>query len=295
MRMAPKPEPPPIAPPPPGQDQAAAAPPANQHRHRHHRPVRGAASINPDDYDLSQVQSDWEAALTALMADWTDITDAQRDQIADQVRAAINNRDPHALAAITVDSATGTALLAEAMQAHAELAATRVVDEAADQGVATLPGIPDSVTIAALAGVVASLLAAGLAAAAGREALHRYSSTADGQQVADAVDTYIADLSPRTLADQLGGALTSAQNAGRMSTFAVAPEGALYASEVMDKNTCEPCREVNGRWLGNISQLDQVDKAYPNGGYVDCEGGNRCRGTIVGVWRPKQVGSGNGD
>ncbi len=68
-------------------------------------------------------------------------------------------------------------------------------------------------------------------------------------------------------------------------------------------STCKPCKEVNGRWLGNISDLDQTERhprdrtgvlaLYPDGaygGYIFCLGGVYCRGTVTGVWRPKQVG-----
>lgn len=277
MKMAPR-QPAP-SPAPPAQEPQPAA------RHRHGRVLDLAAT----DINLDQVQADWEKALRELIRDWTDITAAQRDEIADQVRAAVNNNDPAALAAITVTSSAGAALLAAAMIAHAELAAGRVVAEAADQGVSTEQGVADALVLTALAGVVATLLAAGLGTAAAREALRRYSSSADGAEVARAVDAHLAGLSTTFLADQLGAALTGAQNAGRVATLMLAPEGALYASEVMDGRTCLNCRAANGRWLGNTSDLSTVDATYPNGGYVDCEGGNRCRGTIVGVWRPDQV------
>lgn len=286
MKLAPKPKPAPVVAPPPPEPVPADEPPAARASHRHVRAVR---NIKSGDINLDQVQADWERALGELMRSWTDITAAQREQIADKVRAAVNNNDPAALAAITVDSAAGAALLAEAMIDHAELAASRVVKEARDQGVHTERGVADAMVLTALAGVVAVLLAGGLTNAAAREALRRYSVSADGEDVARAVDEHLAGLSPTFLADQLGGALTGAQNAGRVATLLVAPEGALYASEVMDRRTCGPCRAVDGRWLGNTSDLSTVDATYPNGGYVDCEGGNRCRGTVVGVWRPEQV------
>lgn len=312
--LEPKPEPPAFAPAPaaPVPDEGDAAPAARGSRMIGLPHVVGRAAvrfnpmnIRPEDVDLKQVQEDWERALAALMRSWGDITAAQRRDIADQIRAAIMHRDPGGLAVITVDSAAGAALLDEAMQAHAELSAQRVIDEAEEQNVSVERGQADGPTMTVLAGVVAALLAAGLANAAAREALRRYSATADADQVAGAVDDHLAGLSDAFLADQLGAALTSAQNAGRVATLKLAPEGALYASEVMDRNTCPPCREVNGRWLGNISDLSTLDAAYPpatqpsanpnavypNGGYVDCQGGVRCRGTIVGVWRPKQVTS----
>jgi nitrate/TMAO reductase-like tetraheme cytochrome c subunit len=94
-------------------------------------------------------------------------------------------------------------------------------------------------------------------------------------------------------------------NTARISTLRLAPEGALYAQEMNDRNTCRPCHEVDGRWLGNISDLAQASvhpqyrtgvlALYPDGaygGYIHCLGGINCRGTVVGVWRPKTVGDG---
>ena len=82
--------------------------------------------------------------------------------------------------------------------------------------------------------------------------------------------------------------MTGAQNRGRIETMKAGPEGAVYASEVLDPNTCGPCRAVHGRWLGNTGDLDMIEATYPGGaygGYVGCEGRSRCRGTVVGVWR----------
>jgi hypothetical protein len=87
----------------------------------------------------------------------------------------------------------------------------------------------------------------------------------------------------------LGGSLTNAQNTGRIETLRAAPEAAYYANETLDGNTCRYCREVDGRWLGN--SLDEVETTYPNGGYVNCQGRERCRGTVVAVWRPETTDS----
>lgn len=297
MEIEPAPEPPaPVLPPtipPPGVPAPEPVPAdvfvpwAFSRRGRLVAHVKGGGEV-----DLTQVQADWEEALAELLSEWGDITQAQRDEIMDQVRHAINDQRPDSLATLTVSSIAGGAILAAAMTAHAEMAAQRVVEEAAAQDVLSDQGVPDSSGLTILATTIAALLAVSLANAAGREAVRHYSRTADGQAVADAVDAHIAGLSDAYLRTELGAALTSAQNAGRMATLRVAPVGALYASEVMDSNTCKPCREVDGRWLGNTDGPDveaTVDAAYPNGGYISCLGGNRCRGTIVGVWRPAQT------
>lgn len=55
----------------------------------------------------------------------------------------------------------------------------------------------------------------------------------------------------------------------------------IYASELLDSNTCGPCSLVDGREYPTM-EAARVD--YPHGQYVECEGGSRCRGTLVIVW-----------
>jgi len=53
----------------------------------------------------------------------------------------------------------------------------------------------------------------------------------------------------------------------------------VYASELLDRNTCGPCATVDGRTYETLA-AGLVD--YPGaGGYVGCDGGSRCRGTLV--------------
>jgi hypothetical protein len=241
------------------------------------------------DVDLAQVQADWETALDRLLTQWRAVTEAQRQQITDQVTAAVAANNPQALANLTADSTLGAALLAAAMAAMAASGAGSMVAEAATQGVATAAGVADAAVLTATAATTAALLAAGMATAAGREALRHYSPAAEPAQVARAVDESLAEMSDAALRADLGGALTSAQNQGRIETLRLAPEGAIYASEKNDKNTCSRCREVDGRWLGNTSDLTTINALYPAGQYIHCLGRQRCRGTVTGVWRPRQV------
>jgi hypothetical protein len=97
---------------------------------------------------------------------------------------------------------------------------------------------------------------------------------------------YLRELSDRPQRDALGGALTGAQNRARVATFATGPVGALYADERLDSNTCGPCAAINGRWVCNTDDLGPLEAMYTAmGGYVDCRGGTRCRGTVTGAWR----------
>lgn len=54
-----------------------------------------------------------------------------------------------------------------------------------------------------------------------------------------------------------------------------------YASELLDRNTCGPCSLVDGvEYRTHAEALED----YPAGLYRGCQGGARCRGTIVIVW-----------
>ena len=249
-------------------------------------------NLAPTDIDLSKVQRDWERQLDQLLKQWFTVTEHQRDQILDKVRAAINNNDLAALAALNVSSAEQANILTAAMTQMALNAAQHVVDEAARQGVRTDPVATDTHRFATTAVALAALLTAALTNSAGREALRRWSPSTSGDDVTRAVEGHLASLSTSFVEAHLGGALTAAQNTGRLETMLAAPTAAIYSSEMMDKRTCNPCRVVNGKWIGNSDDPDivaKIEAVYPNGGYVNCEGGVRCRGTTVYVWRPEQV------
>jgi hypothetical protein len=249
-------------------------------------------NISSADVDLSKVQRDWERQLDQLLAQWFTVTAKQRDQILDHVRSAINNNDLAALAALNVSSAEQANILTAAMTTMALNAAQHVTDEAARQGVRVDPVATDTNRFAATAVALSVLLTAALTNSAGREALRRWSPSTSGDDVARAVGEHLASLSTAFVEAHLGGALTAAQNTGRLETMLASPTAALYASEQMDSNTCSPCSKINGKWIGNTDDPDivaKVEAIYPNGGYVHCLGGVRCRGAVVSVHRPEQV------
>ncbi len=286
---------PPTPPPAPAPAPAGAVPPPARAVHHHHHHPRALTTGRPRNADddakqrqLETVQEDWQAILDRLMGDWADITAAQRAEVYEQVAAAVDAGDPAALAEITVDTTDAAALLHEAMVELAAIAAARVVEEAAEQDVDIDPVEPDSAGLGDFAAGIAALLGQGLAAAAGREAMRRTTPGATGEQVAGEVDAHLEQSAVgRATEDQLGGALSNAQNTARIETLRAAPVAAYYADETLDRNTCENCREVDGKWLGN--SIDEVEEVYPNGGYKDCLGRERCRGTVTAVWRPEQV------
>ena len=244
-----------------------------------------------DEVDITPAQVAWESALAALVKAWGPVRAAQIDALAEQISAAINHGDFEALASLSAPTDDAATLLAAAMESLGEISAGHVSEEARAQGADVKPATPNGAETKSKAHAFVKMMAATLALAAGREALRIYRAKKDGKEVAEEVATVLHEAAGASVQADLGTALSNAQNAARFTTLLSGPTAALYASEKNDKNTCKPCAKVDGRWLGNSDGLDfsQIEKVYPSTGYVDCLGRDRCRGTVVGVWR-KGVG-----
>ena len=96
---------------------------------------------------------------------------------------------------------------------------------------------------------------------------------------------FLTGLSDASLTDQLGAALSAATNSGRSAAMAAAPGDAgpvqYAASEILDDNCCDPCRDEDGTVFDSLAD---ADAAYPVGAYINCAGGARCRGVVVALW-----------
>lgn len=274
-----------------------------------HQPAIIRAAETADDGtvlpDLAPVQTTWADALEALLRRWSSITrDWIRDLIA-KIRALLKDGDVTGLSSLEVPTDDATEALTAALVDLAGLAAEQVVDEAAAQGVEVTAGEVPAGTLAQIATVTAALLASELATSAAREALRVWSPGARVGDVVDAVTRHLESLTDARPRLHLGGALTSAQHAGRAATFERAetsagggdgdggegdggegrarPSVSYYGQEILDDNTCTLCREVDGRYLGDT--YDAAMREYPSGGYIRCLGTLRCRGQVVAVWR----------
>lgn len=246
------------------------------------------------------VQKDWQTALAALLAEWQAVSRDQRAALVDQVVEHVDAGQLHQLALLAVDSAAGATLLAGAMTDLAGTAAARVVEEAATQGVSIDHAAVkiDGGRLAGLAQARAAMAGSYMAQQAGARALQItqvqppvHAAADDGlsatmklaMAVGDDITVWLGQLSDQPLTDQLGAALTAAQNAGRIAALAEAPadDAAFTASEVLDQNTCAPCKAIDGT---EFLTLDDAAQAYANGGYIGCLGGLRCRGTVISTW-----------
>lgn len=83
------------------------------------------------------------------------------------------------------------------------------------------------------------------------------------------------------LARQSAAAVLLARPPVALAAAGDPPVAQIYASELLDRNTCGPCSLVDGT---TYPDLETARLDYPTGIYVNCEGGDRCRGTLVFVW-----------
>jgi len=73
---------------------------------------------------------------------------------------------------------------------------------------------------------------------------------------------------------------------GDVYDFTIPGDRTFFAEGVLVHN-CDPCDKIDGRVFGYSDDPEAVaaaTAAYPAGGYVLCEGGPRCRGTVFGVY-----------
>lgn len=243
------------------------------------------AAVEPE---LGPVREQFEEALAGLLEAWEPVAEAQYAAVEEQITAAVDGGDAEALATLVVDAGPGIEVLRRALGDMAEVAAAQMAAEAAEQGVKVKPPKVDRALTNAfgselveIAAATAALIAADLAASGGREALRLLVPGVRGSEVAEKVGGFLRGLKNWFRRDQLGGALHRAQNAGRVATLAAAPKARYFATERNDSNRCDPCKDIDGT---EFDDLDAVRAAYGSGGYLRCEGGVRCRGTVTAIW-----------
>ena len=272
--------------------------------------------IAADEDEQAEDEDDREAEALALGERWQEeledaVTAWQRrvapEQFAaavEQIEDAVKANDVEALAALAVPT-LGDDLLLEHMAVMYDEGAAFVVAEAADAGVKIKPaksptsvaawlpmnaGVGETLASWALALVlrIGSRTTAGLS----NEALRLYRPGATVAQVTDGVQNYWDGLTDAVPRETIGAGLSRAVNLGKLDTYAKpTPRGwrlELRADERLDRNTCGPCRDIDGTVLPNA---DAAGLAYGGAGYLFCKGRERCRGTVRGVWTNKAAKS----
>ncbi len=202
--------------------------------------------------------------------------------LTDPQRIGVNATARTAIAATAVE----TAVLAE-LVAHHAAAVLRLADEARAQGVSPAAGFELPASPAQLRARAAQLVRDALApvdtAAAGL--LLGATRLAEDDLMARLART-LTDVATTGSATRRADARAAAQQtegAARVDVAEnLAPIRNVYASELLDRNTCSPCFDVDGTTYATLTDA-RVD--YPGGTYIECEGGLRCRGTLVIVWK----------
>lgn len=246
--------------------------------HRNPNAIELAAKTN-----FEVLQEQWQAATGDLVDLWkTQVQAAQITALLEQVRSAVESGDTVALASLTAP-VEGVDALKTAMAAMAEDALVGAKEEAAAQGVTI--GTIDTAqavdpVIASRAEATATLMARGIADSAARAAVNGGVVNLSADEAEAFVRDHLENLTDAYLNDMLGGAMTQAQNTGRRAVMQERP-AQIYSSELLDQNTCVNCTAVDETEYSNL--LD-AEKDYPTGGYKECLGGPRCRGTLVAVY-----------
>lgn len=238
-------------------------------------------------WDFAGHQRGWKNAVDATMHDWSGVTARWRNQIKAQLAGLGDDADK--LSALKVDTDLGAEILYTHIRRTAEAAARAQQREAEGQGVKVPDWDLDNVTAAltgtgqlrAVASVTSNILGSSLVQSAKRHALRLFGVRSD-EALATDVDDEMADLSDAFPRENIGSSMTAAQNLGRLAVLSVILEPGVYlASEALDKNTCRNCIAIDGT---EFSTLRDAREAYPQGGYAQCQGGGRCRGTMIAVW-----------
>lgn len=268
---------------------APAAPAASGRRRLRQRPPAKAATgtfrreLFPHEVaaatDFAAVQATWTGHLDALLDDWRDVRAGQIDELVE----AISRTDDLATLAALEATPTGAELLASRMDTILVEGAEAALAEAAAQGLdLPMPDLDEArEALAARAEAMDTLLARSLSEAASRQAVVRTGGSLSATEVAGLVREHLEGLSDSYLADQLGGTLTQAQEAGRRAAMAEGEPEQIYASALNDGNVCVPCAEWDGH---EFASLAEAEAQFPTGGNVSCLGGPRCRCTLVAVY-----------
>ena len=261
-----------------------AADPTPVAQQRDLTPAEKAAGLDPQAIDDAH-----GAVLAALLAAWVAVQAAQRASLLAQIAVAASAA---ALAVLTVDSRDAAEILGAAMLEAADRGAALAAAEAAHQGV-TLPTLPevDTHRVQDTAAALAEVMGRQTSATAAREALRLAGDGTDTEVLAENVRTYLESLSDTWVTDQLGAAVTDGINTGRAAVLTAGPAVRWVASEVLDRATCGPCREIDGH---EYASWEDAAAAYPTGGYRSCLGRLRCRGVLYSLYGDEMLDEARG-
>lgn len=255
----------------------------------------GVLRRNPKEWeagvDFVAHQESWQSGVDEVTGQLSGQLDKWYEDIASQAGKIVESGDIVKLREITVDTSDVAGQLADQMRQTAQEAGEAAQKEAEAQGVKvkkwTLAGRKDRL-MQRTADAMAQIMGDGLVLSARRHALSLAGSDMSEADVTREVTSHLKSLTESRPREAIGAALTAAQNAGRRAVFEATPPADYYASEMLDRNTCKPCRDLDGY---KFPSLDMAYKSYPTGGYRKCLGGGRCRGMVIARWPDAQTAS----
>jgi hypothetical protein len=232
--------------------------------------------------DFTGMDATWRSLTASLYGRYRSQLDRAIVETVARVEKITNLRDLRRVAPST--DLPWVAVLADALQQMSLASAQAAVDELAAQGAQAQ--MPSVLELGKLAGARATALARVLddyvAQAAQSYLLRAWSPDRDIAAIEADLDAHLRSLSFRWSFDHLGGAMTAAQNEGRRAVLS-GHGGVWEASEILDGSTCPPCLGVDGT---TYDTYEAAVNDYPAGGYKNCLGGSRCRGTLIKLVSP---------
>jgi hypothetical protein len=239
--------------------------------------------------DYKQLDEQWTARRDTLFEQVRAQQAKQADELAKAITSAAGDLDK--LSAIAAEADHADVLLSSA-QSAANDGLAQMEAEATRQGhsrakALTTAQIEDG--LAARARVMDKVLTQELSSAASQRAITLTGGGMKPADVAKSVKAYLLELKGARVKKQLNGFISYAMNSGRKLYMREEPPQRVYSSELLDSATCSNCAEVDGT---EYATLDEAELDYPSGGYMDCDGGDDCRGTLVAVYEEADTGIG---
>lgn len=230
--------------------------------------------------DFAAIDAVHTSHLSVLSSSIRTLRISQIQELHDQVVAAKGSVPK--LAALSAKPVYQDTIYSQ-MTSVANHSATLATQEANRQGKSIEAPTLDRIggRLQARAAATDVLLSRAVSDSASRKAIQLTGGSQTAAEVAGAVKDYLSGLAWTGLDDQLTGALMSAANDARGEVFGESNPSSIYASELLDNGTCESCIAIDGT---EYADMDQASADYPTGGYSDCDGGTRCRGTLVAVY-----------
>lgn len=228
--------------------------------------------------DFASMDATYDAALHQSKSEIKLVRSFQIDELHDAIVAA--DGDVAALARISTSVSATERILAQ-IRLAASVAADQAVQEARRQGVriprTDVSDIESDLRLRSEA--VDALLTEDITQSARREAIRLTGGGLQPSEVADEVSTFLTALSGAAAADILGGATQYSINEGRKLVYRTdGRAGTIYASELLDSSTCSDCVKIDGT---EYESVQEAERDYPTGGYRNCQGRERCRGTLI--------------